>query len=82
MLHIFKKIRRILKDSKMAKRRSQKKRGHSVRNGNTPSCYQKFGKRPYVYSKEYQDWNRRAKAGASVPIKKPEPRISYAQAAE
>jgi hypothetical protein len=37
-----KKIRKMAKNAP--------KRGHSVRNGNTPSCYCKFGKKPYKYT--------------------------------
>lgn len=46
-----KKLRRVREDE-MAKRK--KKVGKSVRHGNLPSPYTKYGKKPYPYGTDYK----------------------------
>ena len=58
---VLKLIQHIKAWKKMAK--NLPKRGKSVRNGNAPSPYSKYGKRPHQYSTEYNTWKRNKMAG-------------------
>ena len=49
-------MRYLRKKQVMAKNNPQK--GKSTRNGNQPSPYQKYDKKPYRYSAAYYDWHR------------------------
>lgn len=43
-------IKRIVKGKRRKVAKNLAKRGKSVRNGNAPSPYTKYNKRPYIYS--------------------------------
>lgn len=84
MLKLLKRLRKFRKESEMAK--NERKKGKSARNGNAPSPYTKYDKRPFQYSAAYYEWNRRAKAGRAheaAPTKvKREDRQTFLMAAE
>lgn len=87
---VFKRLRKKLRlMATMAK--NAKQSGRSVRNGNAPSPYTKYGKRPYVYSAAYYQWHhtvKKQKATAPQRIGGPKNAVQsnkrniYAEAAE
>lgn len=58
----LKLAKRLIKRIKVMAKNARRK-GKSVRNGNSKSPYQKYQKRPYQYSSAYYDWKRQAMAG-------------------
>jgi hypothetical protein len=60
MVVLRKKLRKLMAKNKI-------KRGKSMRNGNLPSPYQKYGKTPYVYSESYRQWKLSRIAGRVLP---------------
>lgn len=83
-LQLAKRLRKRIKV--MAK--NMRKKGKSVRNGNSPSPYTKYGKRPHQYSQSYNSWkndmvnNRRGATAISSNKQRGVDKRTLLQAAE